>query len=43
MARLLWRCDAATEVAGVATVGGARKLEACGAEAKAPPSIVGEV
>ena len=27
----------------MATVGGAWKLEACGAEAKAPPSMVGEV
>ena len=43
MGRLLWRCDAATEAAGVATVGGACKLEACDAEAKAPPSMAGEV
>ena len=42
-ARLLWRCGAATEVTGVAIVGGACKLEACGAEAKVPPYIVGEV
>ena len=42
-ARLLWRRDAATEAAGVATVGGACKLEACGVEAKAPPSMAGEV
>ena len=42
--RLLWRCDAATtEVAGVAIVGGACKLEACSAEAKAPPSMAGKV
>ena len=27
----------------MATVGGACKLEACGAEAKAPPSMAGEV
>ena len=43
MARLLWRCGAATEVTGVAIVEGACKLEACGAEAKAPPSMAGEV
>ena len=42
-ARLLWRYDAATKVAGVATVGGVCKLEACGVEAKVPPSMAGEV
>ena len=43
MARLLWRCNAATKVVGVATVGGACKLETCGAGAKVLPSMAGEV
>ena len=43
MGRLLWRCDRATEAAGTATVGGACKLKARGAEAKASPSMAGDV
>ena len=40
--RLLWRCDTAAEAAETATVEGACKLEACGAEAKASPSMAGD-
>ena len=43
MGRLLWRCDAAAEVVEMATVGGACKLEAGGAKAKAPPSMAGDI
>ena len=39
----MWRCGTATEVAELATVGGAFTLEACGVEAKALPSMAGEV
>ena len=41
--RLLWRCDTAAEVIETATVGGACKLEACGAEAKVSPSMAGDI
>ena len=43
MGRLLWRYDTATKTVGTATVVGVCKLEACGAEAKAPPSMAGDV
>ena len=43
MGRLLWRCDTVAEVAETATVGGACKLEACGAEVKASPSMSGDI
>ena len=43
MGRLLWRCDTAAEAAETTTVGGACKLEACGAEAKASPSMAGDI
>ena len=43
MGRLLWRCDTAAEAAGTATVGGTCGLEACGAEAKASPSMASDM